>query len=89
MARKRRDDVVAAFQASGLSQAEFCRRKGVASSVLHCHLKRTEAKSDGFAPVGRTSFAFQSVSSMWKRASLWTASLSFLKVKNWDASEWH
>lgn len=55
MTRKKRENVVAAFQASGLSQAEFCRREGVASSVLQYHLKKAPAQSHGFVPVGRPS----------------------------------
>ena len=55
MARRNGGEVAAAFERSGLTQAEFCRRENVSKSVLQYHLKKHGGAAPTFVPVGTST----------------------------------
>ena len=55
MVKRKRGEVAAAFQRSGLSQAEFCRRENISKSVLQYQLKKGAGAAPAFVPVGTSA----------------------------------
>ena len=55
MGRRNREEVAAAFRRSGLTQAEFCRRENMSTSVLQYHLRKHAGAPPKFVPVGTSA----------------------------------